>query len=122
MPGTSFIDHRGARILFLDYAGVKDTGTALRLIDETRRIVAAQTPGRSLLSLTHVRDSHFDSSVLRAMRALAEHNAPYVKAGAVVGMNPLMKVAFSTVVHLTGRALRAFDDLDEAKEFLATQA
>jgi hypothetical protein len=33
-----------------------------------------------------------------------------------------MKVAFSTVVHLTGRALRAFDDLDEAKEFLATQA
>ena len=62
------------------------------------------------------------TTVLRAMRALAEHNAPYVKAGAVVGMNPLMNVAFSAVVHLTGRSLRAFDDLDEAKEFLATQA
>ena len=78
--------------------------------------------GRSLLSLTLVRDSHFDTTVLRAMRALAEHNAPYVKAGAVVGMNPLMTVAFSTVVHLTGRSLRAFDDSDDAKEFLATQA
>jgi hypothetical protein len=49
MPGTSFIDHRGTRILFLDYAGVKDSETALRL-DDTRRIVTAQTPGRSLLS------------------------------------------------------------------------
>lgn len=122
MPGTSFIVHRGVRIIFLDYAGVSDTEAALRLIDETRRIVAGEAPRRSLLSLTHVRDSHFDTTVLRAMRALAEHNAPYVKAGAVVGMNPLMKVAFSTVVHLTGRSLRAFDDLDEAKEFLATQA
>ena len=122
MPGTSVIGHRGVRILFLDYAGVSDTEAALRLIDETRRIVAGEAPRRSLLSLTHVRDSHFDTTVLRAMRALAEHNAPYVKAGAVVGMNPLMKVAFSTVVHLTGRSLRAFDDLDEAKEFLATQA
>jgi hypothetical protein len=122
MPGTSFIIHRDVRILFLDYAGVRDTETALHLIDETRRIVAAEVPNRSLLSLTHVLDSHFDTTVLRAMRGLAQHNAPYMKAAAVVGMNPLMKVAFSTVVHLTGRALRAFDDLDEARDFLTTQA
>lgn len=68
-----------------------------------------------------MRDSHVDTTVLRARRALAEHNARHVKAGAVVETNPLMKVAFSTIARLTGRPLRAFDELDDAKEFLATQ-
>jgi hypothetical protein len=36
-------------------------------------------------------------------------------------MSGLMRVVYTTLLHLTGRNLRAFDDLDEAKEYLLTQ-
>jgi hypothetical protein len=117
---TCFIEHRGARILMLDYSHVMDEQVALAAIARTKEIVAAEPPN-SLLTLTNVEGSHFDSTIVAALRELVEHNRPYVRAGAVVGLSGLMRVVFSTLVHLTGRNIRAFDQMEEAKDYLAAQ-
>lgn len=117
---TYFIEHRGARILLLDFSHVMDEQVAMATIGEARRIVAGQPHG-SLLTLTNVEGSHFDSNIVGALRELVEHNRPFVRAGAVVGLSGLMRVVFSTLVHLTGRNIRAFDQVEEAKDYLAAQ-
>lgn len=119
MERTYFIEHRGVRILLLDFSNVMDGQQALGIIAEARNVVAAQARG-SLLTLTNVAGSHFDSTVVTALRELAEHNRPYVRAGAVVGLTGLMRVVFTTLVHLTGRNIRPFDNPDDAKEYLAS--
>jgi len=121
MPRTRFIEHAGRKILLLDFTRIADTQTALDAIAEARAVVARQQPDGSLLTLTHVEGAHFDSGVLKAIRELAEHNRPYVRAAAVVGLSGLTKVVFNTMVHLTGRNLRAFEDLDAAKAYLVQQ-
>ena len=83
MPRTRFIEHEGRKILLLDFSSIGDPQLALDAIAEARAIIARQQPDGSLLTLTNVTGSHFDSGVLRAIRELAEHNRPYVRAGAV---------------------------------------
>lgn len=120
MAHTSFIEHKGTQITFLDFAGVGETDEALRRIEEARQFIAQQ-PLKSVLTLTHVAGSKFNPEIVRAITALAEANKPYVRAGAVVGLTGLMKVVYATVVRVTGRNLKPFGDLERAKDWLATQ-
>ncbi|MBA2627026.1 MAG: hypothetical protein H0U85_03370 [Gemmatimonadales bacterium] len=120
-PRTRFIDHVGRKILLIDFSGIEDAQTALDAISEARAVVAAQPADGSLLTLTSVDGAYFDSGVLKAIRELAEHNRPYVRAGAVVGLTGLMKVVYNTLVHLTGRNIKPFESLEAAKTFLVAQ-
>ncbi|MEO8226912.1 MAG: hypothetical protein ABI637_05740 [Gemmatimonadota bacterium] len=121
MPRTQFIQHAGRKIVLIDFSRIVDAETALAAIGEARRFIAQQPADGSLLTLTNVQGSHFDSGVLKAIRELAEHNRAYVHAGAVVGLSGLMKVVYNTLVNLTGRNIMPFDDLDAAKAYLAAQ-
>jgi hypothetical protein len=121
MGRTSFIEHKGRQIVLLDFSGFTDHQSTLEAIDEAKRFIAQQPKQQQLLTLTNVRGSHFDTDIVKGLRELVEHNKPYVKAGAVVGLSGLRRVVYTTLVHLTGRNLRAFDDMDEAKDYLAAQ-
>ena len=121
VPRTRFIEHAGRKILLLDFSNITDPQLALDAIAEARATVARQQPDESLLTLTDVTGSRFDSGVLKAIRELAEHNRPYVRAGAVVGLDGLLKVVYNTLVLLTGRDLRSFDDAASAKAYLLQQ-
>ena len=120
MERTRFIEHRGKRILLLDYAGLRDTEETLREIGRSREVVRAQPPG-SLLVLTNVRDARYNSAVIQAMKDLATHNAPYVKASAIVGMSGLHRIVYQTVVMMTRRKIQTFDTEAEALDWLASQ-
>jgi hypothetical protein len=112
-----FVEHRGARILLLDFAGLEEEGV-LRMIDEARRLIAAQPPG-SVRTLTHVAGAQVLSPrAAGAFRDAAEQNAPFVRAGAVVGLSPQQRVVYEAVMLFSGRKLHAFDSIDEAMEWL----
>ena len=120
MERTRFIEHRGRRILLLDYAGLHDTGETLREIENSTRVVAAQPPG-SLRILTNVRDARYDARALQAMKEMAAHNAPYVRASAVVGMSGLHRIALLAVILFSRRKFQTFDAEHEALDWLAAQ-
>jgi len=121
MERTRFIDHRGTRILVLDYSGVKSADDALREIDNSRRIVALQPP-KSLLVLTNVREARYNTAVLQALKELASHNEPYVKASAIVGMSGLHRIAYQAVILFSRRKIQVFDEEAPAMDWLAQQA
>ena len=120
MKRTRFIDHRGKQVLVLDYCGVRDPDEAVREIRHSMEVVASQPPG-SLLVMTLVRDARYNAAVLQAMKELATHNAPYVRASAVVGMGGLHRIAYQAVILFSKRNIKTFDDDTEALDWLATQ-
>jgi hypothetical protein len=121
MDRTRFIEHQGRRILVLDYAGMRDPEEALREIRHSREVVAGQ-PASSLLVMTLVRDARYNAAVLQGMKDLAAHNAPYVKASAVVGMSGLHRIAYQAVILFSKRNIRTFDQEADALAWLVTQA
>jgi hypothetical protein len=120
MERTRFIEHRGKRILLLDYAGVRDPQESLREIEHSKEVVARHPPD-SLLVMTVVRDARYNQAVVQAMKELASHNKPYVKASAVVGMSGLHRIVYQAVLLFSRRNIQTFDDEAQALDWLAAQ-
>lgn len=118
---TRFIEHRGTRILFLDFSEVQDKDEALRAIFDAWEIIRTQPPN-SLLTLTYVKNSRFDTDIVNALKELAQKDEPFVKAGAVVGLSGLQRVVYRAVTYFSGRHLPAFEEMEEAKDWLVEQA
>lgn len=117
---VTFITHNQKQLLFLDFANA-DEPSVLRAIAEAKATIAKQPPA-SLLTLTNVEGAILNSTVSAAIKDLAAHNKPFVKAGAVVGLDNYKRIVFNTLLVLSGRRnLHVFDDISKAKDWLVSQ-
>jgi hypothetical protein len=121
MERTRFIEHRGHRILHLDYSALRDPQEAIESMEQSKRVVATHPP-RSLLVLTNVRDARYNAAVLQALKELAAHNAPYVKASAIIGMSGLHRIAYQAVILFSRRKIQMFDEQEQALDWLVSEA
>jgi predicted RND superfamily exporter protein len=119
MGRINFIEQRGKRILFLDFSDCH-IDEVLKTIEEARQVIKVQAEN-SLLTLSDVTDARFNTEVTRAMKELTEHNKPYVKAAAVVGITGMKKIIYDAITKLSKRNIATFDDLESAKDWLAMQ-
>lgn len=120
---SRFLEHRGKRMLLLDYSGLGADPAELQAeIDRSKAMIANEAPG-TVLTICDVRGSKITPTNVRAMQQLVQHNTPFVRWGAVViGLTGVYLTAFRATQALSRRKnLRAFNDVDEAKEWLAQQ-
>lgn len=119
MSSVRFITHEGREILFIDFSN-KNPAQFIETIREARAVIAAQPQG-SLLTLTDVTGASYNREAADALKEYVAHNKPFVKAGAVVGLNDLKRVIFNFLNRVSGRSLKGFDTLEQAKRWLAKQ-
>jgi hypothetical protein len=119
MERVQFIQHKGKKILHLNFADCS-AEEVLKTIELSKAAIRTQSPG-SVYTLTDVTNTAFNSKVSEAMKEFVVHNKPYVVAAAVVGVTGLKQVIYNTVMKFSGRKLTAFDTLAEAKDWLAAQ-
>ncbi len=117
MSRVRFIEHKGRKILHLDFTHCKPD-EVLPVIDDAKSAIKTQPP-KSVCTLTDVTEMGFNSKVSDAMKEFVAHNKPYVSAAAVVGVTGLKQIIFNAVMKFSGRQLHAFNSLDEAKDWLA---
>ena len=113
-----FIEHKGKRIIYNDFANIDGPADALAVIAESRELTRKQPIGTCLV-LTNVTASKFNREVVEALKELAGGNKPYIKAGVIVGLSGIQRVVYVAVAQLTGRRMPTFASVDEAKEYLA---
>jgi hypothetical protein len=117
MERVKFIEHKGKKILHIDLSDC-DVGTALQIIEESRKIMSQQAEG-SVLSLTNINnDNAFLPDLFRAMKEFVLHNKPYVKAAAIIAHEDIHKFFIDTMASLTGRQFSIFQDVEQAKDWL----
>ena len=120
MANVRFITHKHVELLLIDFTSTTSLGEFLSIIDEAKQVIASR-PFHSLLTLTDVTNSYFDADITPAIKEYVAYNKPYVKAGAVVGISPVRKIIFNSVLFFSGRDnLKLFDTLDNAREWLCT--
>ena len=114
------MSHRGQRILYVDYSGIR---TVEELEDAARaatRMVRAEPPF-SVLALLNLSGVPFGLRIVRMLGEAAAANADFVKARAVVGLPDAARPAVGAVAEFTGRPLQVFEDAETALEWLAGQ-
>ena len=119
MGRVRIVTHRGTPIVFQDFSKVSTVEEGLRAIDEARVFVERQRQPAGVLLLTDVSGSTFDQRVVDALKELAQHHKPFVAASAIVGLSPIQRVVYATVVKITGRIIRPFTTQEEATVLMA---
>jgi hypothetical protein len=115
-PGFApeFIEHRGIRVLRLDYTGLAPDDLP-EAFQRAGRVIAAE-PAGSLIILT-VLDSRFNAQAAEALKRYAAANGPFVRRSAIVAIGFWKVVVTSIKLH--GREdLVLFENQAEALDWL----
>jgi len=114
---AKFFKHRDKMILNFDFSGLNHDDA--RQVCEYVKDMISRMPKGSVLTMVNVSNMKYDAAFRELTNDLAAHNKPYVLAGAVIGVEGWKKLIFWATLKFTGRNnLKAFDDIEEAKEWL----
>jgi hypothetical protein len=116
-----WIEHKGKRILYSSYKGLEGERFVERIKKNEAKVLELVAQGHTdLLRLTDVTDSVVGGSadVMGQMRKTQEKVKPYTKANAVVGIDGIKKYLLNFLNSLPGFETRAFNTLEEAKDWL----
>ena len=114
-----WIEHEGKPILFADYSGVDMLDLQNEVKANEQAIVELGSKGfRDLLVLTDVRNCHVDLAAVSAFQSVTTAMKPITKGSAVIGISKLRKILLEAVNRFSKLETRAFDNLEEGKEWL----
>jgi len=120
MNRTQVINHRGKTIFFHDYSTLQKIEDIAAVMQKVKAYIHAQ-PVMSVYSLASIEGMHFNTTIKDMFNELLKSNKPYVKASAIVGVTGLKQIVFNGIMRISGRDVKAFSSLDQAKDWLAQQ-
>ncbi|MEO7455531.1 MAG: hypothetical protein ABIY52_04665 [Gemmatimonadaceae bacterium] len=118
---TNFRLHDGVRICHLDFSHIPNEAEALVAIAEAKRVIARE-PKASVYTITNVTGSRVTKTLRDALYDLTQHNKPYVRFGAVVGVTAIQRVILRAIIQLTGRKLHAAETMADAVAAVVKEA
>jgi hypothetical protein len=113
------IDYKDKEIIYLDFSDC-NVDEILEIIEMAKKIIRVQ-PLNSVLTLTNVSGTRYNREVIQVMKEFANDNKPFVKAGAVVGIDGLKRIVYDAIMRFSERNMPAFDDNEKAKDWLVKQ-
>ncbi len=119
MDRIQIVSHKGKQIVVVDFSGLSATEYPA-VMHQAMRFIGGMNKGE-VLTATVIEGTRFGVGTTDDVKAYSAHIRPYVKASAVVGLSGLQKVIFATVRPFLSQNLQSFDDLEKAKDWLASQ-
>jgi hypothetical protein len=116
---VKIIPFQGLKLLLLDFSGCF-CETTIQIIEYARPIIDKQS-SKSIYTFSDFTNVTLKPDIIVAISGFAKTNAPYVRAGAVVGLTATNRFILNTVNKVARRDLRAFSDPVAAKVWLAEQ-
>lgn len=118
MRKPEIIRHNNSDIIYLDFTNMRNQAEIIRLEDEGAALIQKQK-FNSALTLTNMDGMFFNNDIRNHFSKVVKGNAPFVKAGAVIGLNGLISVMYKSFIALTGRNIKLFRTKQEALDYLA---
>jgi len=119
MNRVEFIQHKGKEILRIDISRC-ELEEIIAVVASTKKLLSVK-PQQSVLTLTNVTDAKYNPALNRVLKEFVLYNKPFVKAGAVVGVEGIRKVVFEAAIQFSGRAFHLSATEEEAKDWLVQQ-
>jgi hypothetical protein len=120
---SRWITHNGTRIFIADFSNYGSDAVAVQAEADFIAQTLEAEPPESVLSIAHVDGTFANEKTMRTLMSLVPVTNKYVKKRCTVGVRGFRKHLLANFTRLTGRAqFMIFDTLEEAMDFLVTQA
>ena len=94
---------RGSKkFIYIDFSGLKTDDDFLAAIKTVEPIIA-KYPEHSLYTITNIADIRFDTRSKEIVANYIGNNAPYIKHGAIIGVDGIKKIMLNSIFQLSGR-------------------
>ena len=113
---VQFIEHQGQRVLSINYADC-DIAMLKAVAEEMHRVISREPP-KSVLTLTDVTGTSFDTESVGVLKSRVAANAPYVKRAAVIGITGLQALIYEGVQRFSQRSIPLFPNRQQALDWL----
>jgi hypothetical protein len=111
----------GKHFIYFDLSGFKSNKEFTQLIDESKPVIKKYAE-QSLYTITNIENVRFDTKTKELVAQWTEHNKPYVKFGAVIGVDGIKKIMVNMIFTMSKRANMTFSSSKEqAIEWLLKQ-
>ncbi len=111
-----FIEHRGNRVLFINYSHC-DIPMLKAVAAEGNRVISREALN-SVLTLNDVTGTSFDKESVAVLQSKVAANAPYVRRAAVIGIGGLQRLIYEGIQAFSKRNLPLFPSRLEALDWL----
>ena len=111
-----FIEHAGQRVLLIDYSHCQPA-LFKEVAAEGHRVISTQLLN-SVLTLSDVTGTGFDSEAVALLKSKVAANAPYVKRASVVGISGLQGLIYEGIQAFAKRRIPLFSSRQEAMDWL----
>ena len=115
---SKWIEHKGKRIFYADFANFGYDVDALEAEMKEVDALLCTLPKNSVLTITDVRGTVASKEAVQLFKASAAETQPYELKAAVVGVTGYRKVLLDAVSLFSGQSFGAFNDLEEAKDWV----
>ena len=115
-------EHDGKQFIYIDLSNLSGNQDFAE-ITEVIKPAISKYPKNSLYTITNIERVKIDTESKNFIGQYLEHNKPYVKYGAIIGLDGIKKIMVSTMLKLSRRSnlLFAFSK-EQAVELLLKQA
>ncbi len=122
MAGVLEFVYKEKNIFCLDLSGLQlaDKKEFRELVQSAKEKIQTHAP-KSLLVITNITDTGFDTDAAAVVGDYAMSNTPFVKASAVVGSSGMQKIVINAIKVVTGREFFLADSMEEAQDWLVNQ-
>jgi hypothetical protein len=120
MARTKQLNHKGREIFHMDFSNLNNMEDINGVINEGVRYIRSK-PMNSLYCLTNISGMHFSNEIKEQFQTFVKGNKPFIKASAVVGLSGLQQILYNGIMRITGRDIKSFNTMDEAKDWLVSK-
>ena len=122
MDRVRFIEHRGQRVLLLDYSGLRDEQELLEMIEVRTELVSHEPPG-SVLTLADLTGAQITRQTMQRIKEANVLDRPFVRRAALVGAETLSpKGALEAIGTFAAKQWGRFTTREEALDWLTEPA
>ena len=111
----------GKNFLYIDCSNLKKNEDFVKIVDIVKKIIV-RYPKQSVYTITNIENIIFDTETKEIAGNCLIYNEPYVKCGAVIGLDGIKKIMANAVFKFSGRTpLQFFYTKEKAIEWLLQQ-
>jgi hypothetical protein len=92
----------GKSFVYYDMSGFKTLEEYVQLIEAAKSQIV-KYPENSLLTISNIKHIRLDTAVKQAWAEWMEFNKHYVKYGAIIGVDGLIKIMANSALNISGR-------------------
>jgi hypothetical protein len=115
-------DFEGKKFIYYDVSHFKNNIQFKEFIEYAKTVIRQRPAEGSLFSITNVEGVIYDTETKIIVAEWMDFNRPYIKQGAVIGLDGIKRIMVNSILKISGRNnMKFFRSRDEAVQWLATQ-